>query len=317
MNKAIKNYSIDKSFLYKLRNRGKLAEMLGLPLSYFRGNYKQNIIYTEFTKDIGKKKREIQSPCKKLKKIQKRILELLSKINIPDWLISGKKGKSYIDNAIFHKKYSYVLTMDISDFYQSCQRNYIYKMFKEKFLMENDIAGIMTDLTALQNCLPTGAPTSQLIAFWTHQDIFEEIQMLAENNNMKFTLYVDDMTFSSNKRISSKILLEVNSLLKRSNLKLKARKTKQYNKNDFKTITGVAIDVNDSLKIPNHLRKEIIDAYIKFKNLDGIERMRIGRTILGKISSARQIEPNVFKEIHRQVLLKKQILIAPYDIKIL
>lgn len=305
MNKAIKNYSIDKSFLYKLRNRGKLAEMLGLPLNYFRCNYKQDIIYNEFIKDTGKKKRKIQSPGKNLKKIQKKILKYLSKINVPDWLISGKKGKSYIDNAIYHKKYNYVVTMDISDFYPSCQRNYIYKMFKEKFIMENDIAGIMTDLTAVGNCLPTGAPTSQLIAFWTQQDIFEEIQMLAENDNMKFTLYVDDMTFSSNKKISSKILLEVNSLLKRSNLKLKGRKTKEYNKNDFKTITGVVIDVNGSLKIPNHLRKEIIDAYIKFKKLEGIERMRVARTILGKISSARQIEPNVFKEIYRQVLLEK------------
>ena len=36
-------------------------------------------------------------------------------------------------------------------------------MFKEKFLMADDIAWIMTDLVMCGGTLPTGSPTSQLV----------------------------------------------------------------------------------------------------------------------------------------------------------
>lgn len=296
-------YPIEKSPLYRLRNRGKLANMLDLPSNYFRRNYRRNIQYSVVTRYTGRNKKEriIQRPSYDLKKIQKGILKYLSRIETPDWLISGKKGRSYIDNAKFHESYNYVTTSDISNFYPSCKRKDIFKMFRYTFKMQPDIAGIITDLVAFEQSLPTGAPTSQLVAFWTYKDIFVNINEIANTYDATFTLYVDDMTFSCENPLPNKLINQVDSELKKVGLELKKQKTKFYGKNDFKIITGVAADVNGSLKVPNRLRKDIIEGFIQFKNLSGEEKEKKRISVLGKIYSARQIEPTIFPEVYRQI----------------
>jgi RNA-directed DNA polymerase len=303
MKGLIRTYDIDKSPLYRLRNRGKLADLLGLPLNYFRGDYHAIIRYNVFKKRTGRnnKERILQSPDISLKKIQRSMLRYLSRVAIPQWVISGKKGKSYIDNARYHQELPYICTVDIRDFYPSCKRNRIFNMFCKKFKMEPDIAGIMTDLVAFNGGIPTGAPTSQLVAYFTYSDVFERIYEIATRYDVKFSLYVDDITFSSNNPISKAMIYEIERVLKSVGLKLKKNKTKFYGKSDFKTITGVVCYTNSKLKVPNYLRKEIIDGYEEIKRYSGNSFEKRKLSILGKIHAARQIEPDIFQGIYKQV----------------
>lgn len=300
MEKEINQYEIEKSQLYRLRNRGKLAQMLDLPHNYFKNKYKSQIKYNSFyITTIGKKKkcRLIQNPCDELKLIQRKLLRYLSRIKTPDWLISGKKGKSYIDNAKFHKNNKYIITADIENFYPSCKRYDVYKMFKNIFKMERDIAGIITDIVTWNNGIPTGAPTSQLVAYWTYKNAFTNINQISYKYNVNFSLYVDDMTFSSNSYMSKKMIFEIEKELGKCGLKLKKKKTKIYNSGDFKLITGVIQDKNGNLKVPNKLRKEIIDGFNDIRKLKDEELVKKRKSILGKIYSARQIEPKIFSEM--------------------
>ena len=41
-------------------------------------------------------------------------------------LISGEKGKCYIDNGKSHLNSNYFLTMDIKKFYDNCFREYVF-----------------------------------------------------------------------------------------------------------------------------------------------------------------------------------------------
>mgnify|MGYP000538480907 CR=1 FL=1 len=52
--------------------------------------------------DRSKKPRLIEPPQTELKTVQKRIKTLLGKIEVPDNVFSGIKGKSYSDNARQH-----------------------------------------------------------------------------------------------------------------------------------------------------------------------------------------------------------------------
>ena len=52
--------------------------------------------------DMSKKPRLIEPPQAELKTVQKRIKTLLGKIEVPDNVFSGIKGKSYSDNARQH-----------------------------------------------------------------------------------------------------------------------------------------------------------------------------------------------------------------------
>ena len=52
--------------------------------------------------DRSKKPRLIEPPQAELKAVQKRIKTLLGKIEVPNNVFSGIKGRSYSDNALMH-----------------------------------------------------------------------------------------------------------------------------------------------------------------------------------------------------------------------
>ncbi|WP_283697623.1 RNA-dependent RNA polymerase family protein [Clostridium perfringens] len=126
----IKKYDICQSPLYKLKNKRRLEKILGLEKYElnklkFWNKYKSGKI----PKDDGDF-REINIPNFKLKKVQKKLQILLSKIQRPEWLISGEKNKCYINNAQYHIKSKYVITADIKKFYDNCSRESLFIISK-------------------------------------------------------------------------------------------------------------------------------------------------------------------------------------------
>lgn len=298
-------YSLEKSPLYRMRNRRKLAVLLELPEKFFKQEY--HFIYHEFSrlKANGKDKRDYAVPEGELKLIQKRICKLMSRIETPEWVMTGKKHCSYVNNAEKHKDNHFVKTMDIFRFYDSTKRSQIYKMFINVFCMSNDIAWIMTDLVTYKEKLPTGSPSSQLIVYWTFSHMFADIYTIAERYGCTFTLYVDDMTFSSMNPIKRKLRDEVAFQLGKNGLKAKSQKDHYYQSDKTKEVTGVGIK-NGNILMPNRKRKQILDQYEnckKEKNIIEIEKLN------GMLCSLRQIEPGVFPEIenfikHYEIELK-------------
>lgn len=292
-----KIYPIEFSPLYRMRNRRKLARVLKVDEKYFKHNHTYKYDHFSRPKTNGTGTRNFTVPEEELKIIQKRICKLMSRIVTPEWVISGKKNQSYISNAQNHSGNYNVKTMDISQFYDSAKRKYVYNMFKEKFLMADDISWIMTDLVMHGGTLPTGSPTSQLVVFWSYSDMFESIYEIAQKYKCTFTLYVDDMTFSSNFGIPKQLRKDVEDILNHYSLHAKSKKDHYYQNNAFKKVTGVGIK-KGKLFVPNQKRYEIIKMYkscLKNKNIIEIEKLR------GLINSARQIEPDIFPEIYRYV----------------
>ena len=152
MGKEIKRYSINQCALYKCRSKRRLEQLLCIEA----GGLKEieNIIsYHSFNTDkkCTKKgqvaeKRKITAPNAILKQIQARILYLLQKVERPDWLISGEKGKCYIDNGKAHLLGTYVLTVDIKKFYDNCKREPVYRFFVDTLQTSNDVAAKLTDI---------------------------------------------------------------------------------------------------------------------------------------------------------------------------
>lgn len=288
-----KRYPLEVSPLYRLRNRSRLAELLNLPKNYF--SQVHNYDYREFTrpKPNGDGERKFIVPQDELKDIQKHICKLLNRIETPEWVMSGKKSCSYITNAQMHLENKFVKTMDISKFYDSAQRSMIYNMFSKTFKMEHDIAWIMTELVSYKGILPTGSPSSQTIIYWAYRDMFFEVKELADIAGCEFSLYVDDMTFSSDYSISSELRENVADVLKRYGLHAKIKKDHYYQANDFKVVTGVGIRQGKKTVL-NNKRKQAINLYRKCRvseNIYEIEKLN------GTLCSLRQIEPNIFPEI--------------------
>lgn len=298
--KMIKKYPLNQSPLYKLQSKKKLAPLLNVDKSVLR-KIEKIITYHTFSQEKADgDERIITAPDEQLKKIQRKVLTLLSRIESPEWVISGKKGKSYIDNATYHIESQYVLTMDIAKFYDNCRREYIYKMFMYQFQMPKDIAKIMTDITTLGDKVPTGAPTSQVLVFHAYKEMFYNINRIAQEHKCQFSLYVDDMTMSSEDPINvAHLTRAVGMELKKYDHKLKGSKIKYYSRRKHKLITGVAITNKNVLAVKNSMRKKIIDDFRALK------QNPYDRTILlrlkGRLACARRIEPNIFHEVKRYV----------------
>lgn len=288
-----KRYPLKQSNLYKVGTQRKLAAALGLEENYFRKKHIYH--YNEFSrKKADGKERNFSEPEAGLKKIQKKISRLLQRIDTPDWLHSGIKRKSYITNCKDHAEADYVITMDIKSFYDSVQKQYVYRLFRNKFEMPADVAGKITDLLLYQDRMPTGGAASQIVTYWAYSDMFHRIYRIAEKYSCKFSLYVDDMTFSSDFPIDFKLKEEIREELKMYGLSAKPEKDKYYRKGCPKSITGVIIDKNHNMRIPNCQRQEIMKLYAECRESGDVRRME---QLLGKYRSIKQIEAEAFPSI--------------------
>ena len=301
-----KTYPINQCALFKCTNKKRLEYLLTIE----QGGLKliQSVIkYSNF--EIDKKnsdeKRKITAPQITLKQIQRRILYLLQSIERPEWLISASKGKSYIDNGKYHQNSSCVLTMDIKNFYDNCVRENVYRFFKDKMYTSSDVAEILTDIVTFNNGIPTGCPTSQIIAYYAYEDMFLNIKNIADKYGCDFTVYVDDLTFSSIKPFDvGKLQKEVIAVLRRYNHSPKKEKIKYYSRNEAKPITGTIVTKDHELTTPNALQHKIYMGFQELKNdysLDDETRYQKIQALEGRIQASKNIETesDKFPEISR------------------
>ena len=96
------------------------------------------------------------------------------------------------------------------------------------------MAQCLTDICTYQGGIPTGSPASQAVAYFAYAKMFEEIEDLARTYGCTFTLYVDDMTFSSQDNFSwKKLAYEVDGVLHKYGHRAKGSKTKYRLPGDY------------------------------------------------------------------------------------
>lgn len=308
MNKN-KQYPLENSPLFNLSNKRKFEELIGIE-KYSLNKTSKYISYYKFTE--AKKsggERLITAPNNYLKKIQRSIYNLMSRIERPDWLISGSKGKCYIDNAKYHQKNQsqYALTLDIKEFYPNCKRKYVFAFLSNTMKMSNDTAGVLADILTLDSEIPTGSPASQLLAFFAYREMFEELHSLALKHGCVLTVYVDDLAFSSKTPFNNNTLInDAAFILKKYGHGMKRRKKRYYSKEDSKLFTGVILDKNNQIKVPNNLRLKIKDDGKMLNNIDKMpesEKDKFKKRVKGRLVAARNIEPTIYPELTKAVQL--------------
>ena len=300
--KETKRYPLERSPLYNLRRKSKLAVLLNTSIHELQSINPLTQYYAfQLPKPDGSR-RDVKAPNDKLKSTQKRLLKLLKRIDTPEWLISGTRKKCYIDNARFHAGANYVLTIDIRKFYDNCIHKHVFSLFRDVFMTSPDVAHILSQITTLSWVLPTGAPTSQLIAFLAYRSTFFHLFELAERYHCKFSLYVDDMAFSSIEAINkAELLEEIAKTLHSVGHRMKYSKIKLYGEGQAKLITGTVLDGENTLRVPNRLSASIMRnlAELKHSEQDECLRLRLSSRLLGRVRAARCIEPGIFPEVYK------------------
>lgn len=280
--------------LFKLSNKRILSRLIHLPYEVMLSIPKrQNDFYNVFPKKTKTKIRTVQEPKEPLKASHKILNRLLMKADTPTYLFSGKKNLSYIDNAKYHLENKYFLKMDISDFYPSCSKEFVFRFFKYKLQMSDDLAWLIADLTTFHNKIPTGSPVSQTLAYWSYKDVFDEIAIFSNPAGLKFSLYVDDMVFSANSKIPNTIVPFARNKLGLSGLNLKRKKIRVYGNSDYKLITGCIISPQNQLLVPYKLSQSIFSQLKEKPDMDEYSDKEIN-SLIGKVQAAGQIEDGLY-----------------------
>ena len=289
------------NFLFKIGNKSKLCKLLKISrqeLRLFCGdeNYR---VYKE-PKHNGTGFRTIEAPAKKLKSVQRKINKELQKLSVPDYLCSGIKGKSFIDNALAHIQNQFLLCIDIDSFYPSTDYQKIFQFYKYNLQIPDDLAWILTNLTTFNKHLPTGAPTSVILAYFGYKKTFDDIYFKAKELDIKMTVYIDDITFSSKNKIPYSFYNFVEKRMKDQKLFLKSKKTKWYTPKDFKIITGNRITPNGECKVPlkNILK---IKSIMNGKNIKNLSKEQL-ISLKGALVVAQRIEKNFFIVLYNRVV---------------
>jgi RNA-directed DNA polymerase len=200
-------------------------------------------------KDGTLKLRPIRPSRKRLEIIQKAIKDkILSPIPLPENIHGGVKGKSNITNAKPHQGNKYQFTTDLLGFYPSVKYNHIYHTFLS-LGYSNHFAHWLTKLTTWKYELPQGTSTSPHLANLAFLEIDKILIPFCKSNNLIYTRYVDDLTFSSQVDFKP-ILNDILDIITSCGYKISYRKTSY--KGD-QSITGINV-FNNFIDAPQKIK---------------------------------------------------------------
>ena len=286
------------------------------------------LILNKYKVCISEEKRLLEKPSFKLKLLQKSILNKLYQIQFPEYVFSGIKGRSAYDNAITHLNSKCMLKLDMSKFFPNTHRDKVYNFFHKNLRMSVDVAKLCTDITTInynaenvsiddnvfdymkskhikiRNHLPSGTPTSQILSYLANLDMFDEIVAYCKCHKLICSLYVDDITLSTNRKISFKEEKQLKGIVKKYGQKISKNKTIRYSNSDYKKITGFVISPEHKLVVGNKTRLKIKTKLAQVKNIKEIDNS-LKNSLVGLANFSELSVKNSYQGLKKQ--LKKSV----------
>jgi hypothetical protein len=285
---------LSECWLYAIVSPADLARRLSTPrhkltvddlisLARDAGNYRLFAIKN----DVGKS-RAIQWPKRRLQRIHARIHILLSRVEVPKYLYSAVRGRSYISNAAAHNPSMPTVKLDVKKFFPSVSRAVIFNFFEGPLKCRRDVAGLLADILTFDAHLPTGSAASPIIAYYSFKPMFDEIDRFSQSQALTMTCYVDDMALSG-VQANKSILHEVKSIITRHGLR--SHKAHAFTASQPKIVTGVC-NTTTGPRVPNKLHLKIKKGFDSLSAAQTpIEKEKILRPLLGRLEAAGQIDP--------------------------
>lgn len=293
----------DSSRTLRIRSVKHLASTLGIS-NEFLLKLKENIpqYYHTFDREVKGKDRTLVEAKRPLKILQRRILDnLLVRLPRSASSFGQAKGRTIKDNAKVHARSSYIIKLDIKDFYPSIHSTKVYKFFTTKQECSPDVAHILTALTTYNYSLPLGTSTSPMLADLIVKPIDVRINGMANKLGLKYTRYVDDLTMSGNFPLErmKRVVIKV---LKESGFKTKKEKLIYYRPKfgEERIITGVRIEyghISVPLDYMGALETELKNAIYQSKRKEVNGEFQNREHYRGKITYVKWLDPKLGEKL--------------------
>ncbi len=261
--------------------------------------------------------RTLAAPHKKLKSAQHWILaNIVSKMPVTEAAHGFVAGRGIVSNANPHVGKSFVVNLDLSDFFPSIAF-YRVRAVYERYGYSGSVAtvlallctecprsavtyaGIKYEAATGPRGLPQGAPTSPGLSNQVARRLDKRLLGVAAKLGLTYTRYADDLTFSGGPELAEKIgwlLAKVRHIAQEERFAVNEKKTRVMRRSAAQTVTGVV--VNDKVTISrteirrlrailHHAKTEGLDA----QNREGIPHFR--EWLRGKIAFVRMVRPEI------------------------
>jgi RNA-directed DNA polymerase len=145
------------------------------------------------------------------------------------------------------------LKLDIKNFFNSVSYVDIYNIFQE-YGFSSSLCGLLSHLVTYDDYLPQGAPTSPYLSNLLLRDFDYLVGKWCTKNNINYTRYSDDLTFSMNE-YNKDIIRFIRKNLYKYNLEINNDKVCVIKNSNKQKITGIV--VNDKIQVDIKYRKKI------------------------------------------------------------
>jgi RNA-directed DNA polymerase len=118
----------------------------------------------------------------------------------------------------------------------------------DPFDYPKDLSSLLAIMTTWYNRLPMGAPTSPVISNLACLGLDIKLMGIAEENNLKYSRYADDLTFSGNEFPDYFLIDELKGLIESEGFQVNQKKFRIHPNSRRQVVTGIT--VNDKPNIP-------------------------------------------------------------------
>lgn len=235
----------------------------------------------------NEKGRKIQEPKSSLQRLHGRVHKLLARVEPPNYLHSSVRGRSYITNARAHISREPAAKLDLKKFFPSVSRHAVFQFFYRRMNCARDVAGLLAHLLTCGGCLATGSRASSILAYYCYKEMFDEIDVLARENRLLLTGYVDDITITGVG--ASRPMPEVRKIISAHGMR--SHKVMLFQQAKPRIITGVVVS-SKGLKLPHRRQIKIRDQYHAYRGAKSAEeKLSILNQLISRVHEAAQIDP--------------------------
>lgn len=275
--------------------------------------------------------RRIIAPHPNLKEIQKWILtNVLNNLTLPEYVTAFQSGSSIVKNAKIHENKSFILKLDLKNFFESISTKRIYGFFVKlgygkqlaydlaklcsTTVNQNKIATLPPDklhsFDFLKNkfdgFLPQGAPTSPTLANLIAHKIDIRLKSYADHHGINYSRYADDITFSSDYKESLPKINFIKKVIIEEGFELNMDKVFYIDSSQHPKVTGLLLEnhVHISCKYKRNVQRHLYFCkrygarnHFEFFAPD-IKNAQMW--LLGRIRFIYQVEPEVGKNMLKE-----------------
>jgi len=228
---------------------------------------------------------------------------LASQYTNPNSVHGFVKKRGIKTNAEQHLGCNHLLKLDLENFYEQISEESIIEALIA-IGIDSELSILISKICTVKGSLVQGFSTSPVISNIISLKLDQELEKYANSNNIVYTRYADDMSFSSMTVIPNKD--EIEKIINDFNFVLNKDKTKYLKRGFYQSVTGLTIFDTIQPRIPKRIKRNL-RLEVHYINRFGMKNHAIRR--LAKKGKA-NMNPNFEEDLRKEIITSRLRIIG-------